>query len=279
MRLLILMAWLVIGSGFGSDAQAQEGSGDLATAATNPIGSANQLQFQNTFIPESENSDGYSNIGVIQPVLSFELPKGGYFEGLVTRITLPIISTPEVLGDRDTGTGDTTALIIPTHTNPGAKPGEFFTWGPIAAVGIPTASEDRTGAGLWSLGPGIIGLTNLTYDNGNSLMLGGLGYHQWDIEGEDLNTTSGFPVVIYKFGTLFGQEGWYVRAPDDLWQYNWTSEEFTQIPVGAFAGRAFQMGKQPVNVYMGGWYNAADPDDGTAADYAIKTSFSLVFPK
>jgi hypothetical protein len=270
--------WIVLVA--SAEAQDAKGGGDLATAATNPVGSANQLQLQNTFIPSSKNSDGGANTAIIQPVVAFDIGEDSYFQGIVTRTTLPIITTPEIADDRVTGTGDITSLIIPTHSSTGSKPGEFTTWGPIGAVVIPTASEDRTGADVWSFGPGLIGLKNVTFENGNSLMFGGLAYHVWDVESDgDVSVTSGFPIVIYKFGSLFGQKGWYLRLPDDLWQYDWNRSEFTQLPVGGDMGRAFTIGEQLVNVYGGGWYNAADPDEGSVPQYAVKLSFSLVFPK
>jgi hypothetical protein len=43
-----------------------------------------------------------------------------------------------------------------------------------------------------------------------------------------VSLTSGFPIFIYKFGSLFNQKGWYVRAPDDALSYDWLAEEFTQ---------------------------------------------------
>ena len=263
---------------------AQDGGTNLATAATNPVGSANQLQLQNIYSPDSKNSSGDANTFIVQPIVAFDLPKGGYFQGIVTRFTLPYVSTPEIgPGKIDASAwGDTTGLIIPTHTESGSKAGEFSTWGPILSVGIPTSNDDLTGSGLWSAGPGIIGLKNVTYDSGNSLMYGVLAWHLWNVEDDDdvdTSVTSGFPIAIYKFGDLFKQKGWYIRAPDDTWNYDWEENEFTQIPVGLAAGRVFKIGKQAVNTYLGGWYNAADPDTAATSDWAIKLSFSLVFPK
>jgi len=43
-------------------------------------------------------------------------------------------------------------------------------------------------------------------------------------------------------------------------------------------GRVFNIGKQPVNVFGGAWYNPVSSDNGATADYALKLSFSLLFP-
>lgn len=255
---------------------------DLATAATNPVGSANQLQFQNLFIEDSNNAEGSgANTFIVQPILSFALPEESYFQTVVSRFTIPYVSSPKIGGFDKSGLGDTLALIFPTHSTPGDVPGEFSTWGPGLAVSVPTSSEPLVGNNTWSAGPGLIYLKNVKLSNGNSLMLGGAAWHLWDIEGgkADVSATSGFPALIYKFDKLFDQKGWYVRAPDDVWTYDWKADEFTQIPIGAGIGRAFVMGKQPVNVFLAGWWNAASPDTATTPEWAIKASFSLVFPK
>jgi hypothetical protein len=266
---------------FAEDAKG--GHGDLTTAATNPVGALVQVQLQNLYIPNSHNSSGYANNGIIQPVIPFNFSGDGYFQGVVTRTTIPIVTTPRVNGNRETGVGDILSIAALTHTTPGSQKGEFFTWGPVGAVSLPTASKDETGADVWQLGGGLLALTNQHLANGDNMMLGLLGYHLWDVEGEDddpdISKTFAQPVIVYKFQSLFGQKGWYLRNPDDLWSYDWKEDEWDQIPLGAALGRVFKIGKQPVNVFAGGWYNAASPDNAATADYAFKVSFSFLFPK
>jgi hypothetical protein len=270
------------------DADTKKGGGDLATAATNPVGALIQLQFQDVYTPNSRNSDGYANTAILQPVIPFELPEDGYFQGIVTRTTIPYVTTPEVFDNRESGMGDITSIAALTHTTPGHPhlkgevKGDFTTWGPIGAVVLPTASKDQTGADVWQLGPGLIGLTNLHFPSGDSLMLGGLGYHVWDVSGDDddpdISKTFAELVIVYKYDSLFAQKGWYVRYPDDLWSYDWKENEFDQIPVGAYLGRVFSIGKQPVNVFGGAWYNPVGSDKAATADYAFKINFSFLFP-
>lgn len=262
-------------------ASAQDGAADLATAATNPVGSANQLQFQNIYAPENKNSDGSANTFIVQPILSFALPEDAYFDSVVARFTIPYVSTPEVGGMDAEAWGDTTALFIVSRTTQGAVEGEFSAWGPVLALGIPTSTDDMTGADEWTAGPGFVAFKNDVFENGNSLMWGTLAWHQWDVDNSDVDvsTTSAIAIGIYKFDTLFDQKGWYLRLPDDPWVYDWEASEFTQIPAGLALGRAFTIGKQPVNTYLGAWYNAADPDTAATPDWAIKASFSFVFPK
>ena len=275
------------GGALAQDAAPEGGGGaDLATAATNPVGSANQFQLQYLYADDVNNASGSSNTTIIQPIVSFALPEGGYFQGVVTRWTIPYVSTADIdtglgftIDDEDWG--DTLGLIFPTHTTPGEKAGEFTTWGPGLAVNIPTSSGGLTGNDTWSAGPGIVYLKNKVFANGNSLMFGGAAWHIWDIESgkADVSTTSGFPAIIYKYKELFGQKGWYLRTTDDAFSYNHETSEWTQAPIGGGIGRAFVIGKQPVNIFGAVWTNAADPDDAATPEWAAKLSFSFVFPK
>ena len=298
MRVLLILGMLILGLAGPAAAQetkdadtkadAKKGGGDLTTAATNPVGALIQLQLQNLYIPESDNSSGHANTAIIQPVVPIHLGEDNYFQGIITRTTIPIVTTPKVAGNRETGMGDITAIAALTHTTPthghsqGKTKGDFVTWGPVAAVVLPTASKDETGADVWSAGPGLLGLTNIHLPSGDSVMLGALAYHIWNLENEEgdtkVNKSFAQPVFVYKFKSLFDQNGWYIRNPDDLWSYDWRQDEFDQIPVGAFVGKVFSIGKQPVNVFGGAWYNPVSSDRGATADYAFKLSFAFLFP-
>ena len=65
---------------------------------------------QNSYSPHSYNANGYSNVGIIQPVIPVKL---GWEKVplLVTRTTLPYISTPDLDGGvgRKDGFGDIVA--------------------------------------------------------------------------------------------------------------------------------------------------------------------------
>lgn len=148
---------------------------------------------------------------------------------------------------------------------------------------MPTANKRETGSGVLSLGPGLIGLKNLAdvFVTGDSLMVGASAYQTLSVTNGTNNVSKIWaqPVLVYKFKELFGQGGWYLRNPDDLWSYDWNNSDWAQIPVGGALGRVFAIGKQPVNVFAGGWYNPVSDNDGVAADYAFKVSFSFLFPK
>jgi len=86
------------------------GHTSLAGAATNPIANLIQFQMQNSYSPSNYNADGYSNVGIIQPVIPVKMP-WEKVPLLVTRTTLPYISTPDLDGGigRKDGFGDIVA--------------------------------------------------------------------------------------------------------------------------------------------------------------------------
>ena len=270
---------------FASSAAAQDkkGGGDLGTQATNPAAALIQLQLQDQFIPSTEGADGVANTAIIQPVYPFVLGPDYYFSSVITRTTVPIVTTADLPGvGRSTGLGDTTMLVVPAHKTSLSDKGDFFQWGPIGALTIPSATSDVTGSGKLSLGPGLLAFRNFTklFNDNDSLLAGGFGYQQWNVAGEsdrkDVSKLFFAPVVVYHFDTFFGEKGWYAAAPDDLWTYDFEEDEFTSIPLGARLGKVFKIGNQPVNAFLQSWYNAADPDTGT--DYAIKFNFTFLFP-
>ena len=88
---------------------------NLAEAATNPIANLMQFQVQDTYNWENHNSDSYSNVTTLQAVIPVKLP----WEAaplLITRSTLPYITTPEFegSGDRVRGFGDSEVLLLVT---------------------------------------------------------------------------------------------------------------------------------------------------------------------
>jgi len=272
-------------SGRSSATTPTAGESDLSNMATNPAAALIQFQIQNVFVPNSHNSSGYANTFIIQPVIPFSLGKDFYFQNLVTRTTIPLITTPNPDGGLISGTtdlGDTTVLAVPVHKQ---KVSDTFgySWGPIGAIQIPTATDDRTGTEQFSIGPGlmVVAAKNNVFAQGDTLQFGGYGYNLWSAFGEnsrrDVNKLFAGPVMNYHFG---GQGGWYLRWTDQLMSFDWDAmfdRDTTSIPVGAALGKVFAIGKQPVNVFLGGdyyaWHRGTDPV------WDIKLNVTLLFPE
>jgi hypothetical protein len=255
-------------------------SHNLASQATNPAAPLVQLQLQNVFIPESDNSSGYANQFIIQPVLPFHLSDDGYFPNLISRWTLPVVSTANPVGPLGSVTelGDLTALFVPAHAQK-VSDTFGFEWGPVGTVVAPTATSKRTGSGKWSLGAGALLIGGKKLANGDSIQFGAYGYNVWDVAGSssraDVNELFFGPVVVYHFAKFLNQKGWYAAWTDELMSFNWEVDDVSSIPVGARLGRVFSIGKQPVNVFLQADKHVARR--GTEANWDIKFNMTFLF--
>lgn len=256
----------------------------LANQATNPAAALIQLQLQNQFIPNSNNSSGYANSFVVQPVIPFSLGEDSYFQNFVTRTTLPLVTTPDPDGpvSDTTDLGDATVIGFAVNKQKVTKD-SGFEWGPGLAAILPTATDDRTGADKWSLGPGFlgIGMKADVLEKGDSLMLGAYGYNVWSVAGdgdrEDVNKLFAAPVVIYHFAELADQKGWYAGYSDELWNFDWKDDGRASMPIGGRVGRVFSVAGQPINLFLQSDYWVADR--GTDPVWDIKLSLTFLFPE
>ena len=272
---------------------AETSANDLASKANNPASPTVQLQIQNQFTPETYNADGYANSFVVQPVIPFALGPDNYFQSIITRTTIPLITAVEdENGDHDIGLGDTTILVLPAHNEPSqTNKGEFFTWGPMGAIVLPTATDDRVGygktdlfgSGKLSIGAGglVIWKLNDVITNGDGLQVGAMGYHIQSVAGDssrdDVSKTFGQPILVYTFNELFGEKGWYAGTPDDLFAYDHEKDRFSSIPIGARLGKVFSIGEQPVSMFAQAWYSPAD--EGAYPKYGLKLNLTFLFTK
>lgn len=239
---------------------------DLASNATNPIGDIMQLQLQYTYGPEIYDLDGESHVGVVQPIIPFDLP----FESvpqLITRTTIPYVSTPDLPGSGSVdGLGDTVFLsfLMPKLRSKG----QMFGFGP--ALLLPTATEDETGTEKWAIGPDAAYINLQT----KGWMWGLLTWAYWDFAGDDDRehvAQYNIQPVLYEFFP----KGWYVGLLDIPWTYDDNTDKWN-VPIGPRVGRVTKIGQQSMNIFTGAYYNPADTT-GTAK-WAIKLSFSFLFP-
>ena len=250
----------------------------LAAKATNPIANLMQFQLQNSFIPESWHASGYSNAFVIQPVIPIKLSDDGFFKFMVTRTTLPVLTTPDPDGPvgGTTGLGDMTILALPIHEQ------KMGSWGSMWGIGlasvIPTATDERTGAGQFSLGPSAV----LFLESSKSVQTGVLAYHIWDITGGSndrayVSKTFFQPILNYHFNTLFGQKGWYMGMQDIMWSYDWNAQKL-DLPIGVRIGRVFKAGKMPLNVFFEPFGRPISSSAVGTGKYGFKLNVTFLFP-
>lgn len=256
----------------------------LSNQATNPGAALVQFQLQNQFIPNSNNSSGYANSFIVQPVIPISLGEDYYFQNVVTRTTLPFVTTPNPDGPiSDTSDlGDTTFLAFPVHKQKVTK-SVGYLWGPGFSAILPTATDDRTGADKWSLGPGLLGIASMggVFEEGDTLQFGAYGYNVWSVAGdgdrEDVNQLFAAPIVVYHFADLAGQKGWYAGYTDELWNFDWKDDGKASMPIGGRMGRVFSVFGQPINLFLQSDYWVADR--GTDPVWDIKLSLTFLFPE
>jgi hypothetical protein len=248
------------------------GHKNLAEAATNPVANLVQFQIQNLYTSDSYNVDGDSNAFIIQPVIPFQLT----WEAVplfVTRTTLAYVNTPDFDGGIGTqeGFGDLSTLgfFIPKLETKGVMVGIGYN------LTVPTAgSNDFTGSGKWSLGPGGV------YFNGQtpSWQWGILGYSSFSFASQDTSRSYVSTVSLQPFVTKHFDKGWYLANADMPQTYDFRTEEWT-FALGPRLGRVTKFGKMPVNLFGQFTYNPNDDTDEIAPEWSYKFNMTFLFPK
>ena len=200
---------------------------DLAAKATNPIGDLVQVQLQYQYSPEVYDLDGDSSAGIVQPVIPFDLPWESVPK-LITRTTIPYVSTPDLPGSGSVdGLGDTVLLAFALPEL--GTGGHMLGIGP--ALGIPTATKDETGTDAWSLGPATVYINLQT----KKLMWGALVYGLWDVAGDgDRDEVS--QINVQPIFNKYFDGGWYLGLQDIPWTYNDETGDWF-LPIGPRLGK------------------------------------------
>ena len=134
-------------------ASAEEGGGDLAAAAQNPVGAMISVPFRVNLDFGADN--GEVLVVNLQPV--YPVRVGDW--NIINRAILPFIDIPSGLttgipeipgatvGEGSTGLGD---LNYTPFFSPAVPKG--FIWGIGPSISFPTATDDQLGSGKWSGG-------------------------------------------------------------------------------------------------------------------------------
>ena len=260
-----LLAGLASGYAFAGD--------DLGEAATNPVSNLIQFRLQNQHSWENHNADSWGNAAIVQTVVPIPslAKKFDSLKGIVTRATLPYVSTPDLEGvGRKHAMGDTNFLAFAV---PKAAP-EKTVWGIGPALNIPTGGDNEfTGSGSWQAGPA--GVVMVTPRKG--LQVGALVFHQWDAykirsNAADVSTTLIQPILTQHF-----DKGWYVSLPDTPQNYDWEEEDWT-FNIGGVLGRVLPVGGRPMQIFGGVYYNPEE-NNGVAAEWTFKFQLGWLFPQ
>lgn len=245
-------------------------SGSLQEKATDPTSILTQLQFQNVFVPNTYNADGYSNQTILQPVLP--MPTGwDLFPTQILRPTLPLhVHSPDPDGpvEETSGLGDLVVidLFLPRRA-------EWGTWGigPIAI--FPTASDDRLGQGKWQLGPAAVVL----YSGIKNWQFGALVENPISFAGDsDRNAVS--TLLVQPIATRHFKDGWYAGWGEIPFSYEWLNGDYN-IPLNMRLGRVTKLGNAPVNMFVEPFYTPSSFQREGQSEWGIKFNLTFLFPK
>lgn len=253
-------------SGSGGAQQPADDATEIAKKLQNPIGDLYSFPFQSNTNFGYGPHRGTQEILNVQPVIPFHVTDDW---NVITRTVLPLVWNPDLspVPPVPFGTAPTTfsAFLSP------AKPVNGWLWGLGPATQVPTVSNPTLGSSVWGAGPTGV----LVYMHG-PWVVGALANNLWSLGGRQGSGGASYnnfltqPFINYNFGG-----GWFVSTSPIItadWQARGTK---WTLPFGGSVGRVIRIGKLPVNLSLGAYYNAIRPVDG--ADWQMRTQMTLVF--
>ena len=243
-------------------------SHDLATASANPIANMITLPLQSNFNFGAGEYDRFQWTTNLQPVLPFRLNKNLSF---INRIIVPVqhkINNEESGGTWGVGNTNWTMYVVPKVLTVGK--GINFTWGMGPVVSIPTATSAELGGDSFGLGATGVGLFMTKHFVGG-IMVGYVASYKTD----DIRT-----FFAQYFFTWNIKKGWFINsaptftgnlnAPDGGSEWN--------VPLGGGGGKILKFGKQPMKLFVQGFYNVVTPNEN-ASPWSMQFMMIFMFPK
>jgi len=239
--------------------------GSLAVAAQNPIANMISLPFQNNTNFNAGPFNRVQDILNIQPVIPMTLNADW---NLISRTIVPLVSQPNPIFDSNTnGIGDITQSLFLSPAHPGA-----LIWGVGPVFTMPSASDPLLGTGKVLLGP-----TAVLLVTPKPWVIGVLVNNQWSVGG-DPNRASVNAFLAQPFVNYNMAGGWFLSySPIITANWNAASGQKWTVPIGGGFGRVFKIDDQAYNASFQVYYNLIRPDN--AADFNVRTSLALLFPK
>jgi hypothetical protein len=233
----------------------------LSQEAANPI--ANLIS-----IPLQLNSDkGLGEYDRTRSVLNIQ-PVVPLADGrLITRTIFPILWLPDITQESEsfsTGLGDIvfTGFFVPSGGN--------VTWGFGPVIEIPAGGAKR-GSQKWSLGPSVVLLAQPL-----GWTLGVLANQVWSVAGNAEREAVNKALLQYFIVRQLGH-GWYINSAPII-TANWKAADGQQwvVPFGIGGGKLVFLGKLPVNMQIGAFYNVVKPDIGP--DWQFRVQVQTLLP-
>ncbi|MCP5518694.1 MAG: neuromedin U [Verrucomicrobiales bacterium] len=237
----------------------------LRAKTQNPVSDLISVPLQNNFDFGIGPKHATRWVLNIQPVVPFELTEDW---NLITRLITPIISqeSPAAGVPGVSGLGD----LNPTCFLAPSRPSSWI-WGAGPTFTLPTGTDSLLTSGKWAAGPAAVVLKM-----SEPWVFGLLANHQWDFagwRGRPFNRTLIQPFINYNL-----PHGWYLNTAPIItadWE-NRSGDEWL-VPVGGGVGKIHRLGRLPVNLQLGAYYNVVTPDNGP--DWQLRFQLQVLLPK
>lgn len=235
---------------------------EFARKLQNPIAYLSVVPFQNDFHEDiGVQNEGHQYELKIQPVIPVPLSPTW---NLLHRLTLPLVSNHNVLGNYQTGFGDMqySAFFSPTP----AKTGE--NWGVGPAFQFPTATEDALGAKKWATGP-----TGIALVQEGPMTYGILLRQLWSVAGSSDRPS----ISQFYFQPFFAMtdETALTLALSIEDTHDWRSDQ--NLGYAIFTGsQVLRWGTQTVSV-GGGFKWGFDGPAEAKADWGLRATVAFIF--
>jgi hypothetical protein len=259
----------------GKDAAEAGGQteGNLAQQARNPTAALTMMQIVMNHNPSFYNLEGADQTRiVVQPIIPF---KTGNLQH-IARVTLPYVAAGPDWGLLAEGEAGNSAPpnYVPTADKTGLSDTALFDLlifpapfkgGRIAAglsAILPTATDPALGTEKWSAGPAIGALVQT-----GQLLAGAIFLANFSFAGHsDRDDVS--VMVIQPFGSYGLGKGWSLEFSEMMLNYDFKSDRWTNVPLGARVGKLATFGKLPVRFFADAEYNFADK--GVAPEWTYR---------
>lgn len=238
---------------------------EVAKKLANPIASLVSVPFQNNLDIGIGQYHGSKNTLNFQPVIPISLSSK---LNLIGRIVLPIISQQNITaeGARQTGLAD---AIVSAFFSP-AIPKNGVVWGAGPCFLVPTATNDSFAAKKFGVGP-----TAVILKQAKGWTVGALVNQIWSVAG-DKDRPAVNQMFLQPFVGYNWKSGAGVVINSEMTQ-NWQRNTFTAF-INPVVNGITKLGKQIVQLQIGPRIQVAAAE-GSKADFGVRASLVLVFPK
>jgi hypothetical protein len=238
----------------------------LAKAAQNPVASMISVPFQNNTSFGVGPFERDQNILNIQPVIPVRLSDSW---NLISRTIVPIVWQPNTAQPTQGwfGFGD----LNPQFYFSPSKASKLI-WGAGPQFLVPTATSQQLGLGKFGIGPSVVVLTTPGH-----WVIGALANNIWSVAGPEGRANVN-QMVFQWFINYNMKKGWYV-VTSPVVSANWeaSSGNVWNVPLGGGVGRIMKMGNQPINITAQFYGNAVHPIG--ASPWGMRLQVQLLFPK